>query len=469
MPGGLMSLIATGAQDHYTHISPEMSYFRQVYKRHTNFSMESIKQPFLTAPTLDSGVLITSFKCRPGRLGDLIQQMYLYFELPNIYSNDIMQFRWIPKFANYMINQCIVNIDTQQIDQKWGEWMDIWNELVLPIDKRLGYYEMIGTIAENTSPVSFNSSNRVIVKNNRLVYQSKYNTGTPTNPSIQGKGYYLPLEFWFTKNSALALPLIAIQYQVLEVVIEFRGVENLYQVYDSSTKQFVSPSYYRILNPGNQAASLISNFTQYGGGGISYIDLKAYIDCNYIFLDTAERTYIAMNPTEYLIDRVYQIQDTGYTPGYNNINLTFSNPVKEIIWILRRSDYYLYNDWINLTGTRPEDDSQSIISSAKIMWNGMDRFEEKPYLYFNQLQPFQHHTCVPRNGIHCYSFALFPEKSQPSGTYNASIINQQQLSFTINNSTQVPGIYNDFNLSVYSVYNNIFRVMGGRAAMVFAV
>lgn len=467
MPGGLMSLIATGAQDHYTHVSPEMSYFKQVYKRHTNFSMESIRQTFLTAPILDSGNQIASFKCRPGRVGDLIQQMYLYFELPNIYSDATTKFQWIPKMANYMINQCFINIDTQTIDQIWGEWMDIWNELVLPAEKRAGYYEMIGNISANTSPVNLFSGNKIVIKNNR--FNGSYNVSSPTKPSIAKKSYYLPLEFWFTKNPALALPIIAIQYQVLEIVIEFRGIESLYQIYDNNTQQYVSPVNYRILNPTTAYKAGISYYTKYGGGGTSNIDLNAYIDCNYIFLDTAERTYIAMNPSEFLVDRVHQIQDSGFKPGYNNINLVLSNPVKELIWILRRSDSYLYNDWTNLTGTRPQDDSQSIINTAKIMWNGMDRFEDKPYQYFNQLQPYQHHTCIPRNGIHCYSFAIFPEKMQPSGTYNASIINQQQLAFTINSPNTIPGIYNEFNISVYSVYNNIFRVMGGRASMVFAI
>ena len=463
-----MSIIAKGAQDHYLTISPEMSYYKQVYKRHTNFSMESIRQPFITTPVLDSGIQLSTFKCRPGRHGDLIQQMYLYFELPDIYSDVDTQFQWIPKLANYMINQCYVNIDTQQIDQKWGEWMDIWNELVLPKEKRDGYNEMIGNIPSNTSPIIFLSKKKIIVKNNRLIYES-YNTSSIGKPSIPKKGYYLPLEFWFTKNPALALPLIAIQYQVLEIVIEFRGVENLYQIFDHNIQQFISPSYYRTLNPTNINKSLISYYTAYGGNGTSVIDLNAYIDCNYIFLDTAERTYIALNPSEFLVDRVYQIQKYGCKQGYNNIDLTLSNPVKELVWILRRSDYTLYNDWTNLTGTRPYDFSNSIISTAKIMWNGMDRIEEKPYQYFNQLQPYQHHTCIPRNGIHCYSFAIFPEKMQPSGSYNASIINQQQLAFTINNNNTVSGIYDDFNLSVYSIYNNIFRVMGGRASMVFAI
>lgn len=460
-----MSLLASGAQDHYLNITPEMSYFKQVYKRHTNFSMESFRLTFTTKPVIMETTR-NQFKCRISRFGDLLQQVYLYFELPEIYSENFnfntsnLQFRWIKQIANYMIYQYNVTIDTQLIDQKWGEWMDIWNELILTADKKYGYDTMIGNLKEFIAPTTLNPT--VIVKNNKLYY-TDYPVGnkSTSTPSIRSKSFYVPLDFWFTKNSALALPLIALQYQTIDVTIEIRPIYELYQVYDQSIGRYVSPSYYAQNNPTTANLSTINNFTK---NNSNIIDLNAYLECNYIFLDTAERTFIASNTMDLLVERVYNIQQSGLMSGYNFVDLNISNSVKELLWVYRRSDNFNYNNWTNLTPYIIEDGSKSIMKSAKILWNGMDRFEEKPYEYFNLLQPYQHHTSSPRSGIHTYSFAIYPEKIVPSGSYNASIINKQQLTMTLNSFADV----NQFDISIYAIYYNVFRVMAGHASMVFA-
>lgn len=459
MPGGLLSLLATGAQDHYINITPDMSYFKQVYKRHTNFSMESFRLTFTTKPVIMETTR-NQFKCRISRFGDLLQQVYLYFELPEIYSSDRLQFRWINQIANYMIYQYNVTIDTQLIDQKWGEWMDIWNELILTADKKYGYDKMIGNVEEFVAPT--NLSPTVIVRNNRLYYSSYpiANRSTST-PSIRSKSFYVPLDFWFTKNSALALPLIALQYQNIDVTIELRPIYELYQVYDMSTGKFISPNYYIQKYPERASEVTIDKFTK---DNSNIIDLNAYLECNYIFLDNAERTYIASNTMDVLVERVYNIQQSGLISGYNFVDLNISNSIKEILWVLRRGDINNYNNWTNLTPSIPEDNTYSIMRSGKIIWNGMDRFEEKPYEYFNLLQPYQHHTSAPRSGVHTYSFALYPEKNNPSGTYNGSMINKQQLTLTLNKFADV----DEFDISIYAVYYNVFRVMAGHGSMVFA-
>jgi hypothetical protein len=108
--------------------------------------------------------------------------------------------------------------------------------------------------------------------------------------------------------------------------------------------------------------------------------------------------------------------------------------------------------------------TQIILKTAKVMWNGLDRFEEKSYEYFNQMQPYQYHTNSPRDGVQVYSFSLYPEKNQPSGTFNASMINKIQLYLTMNMPTDTNIEYQSV---AYATYYNIFRVMSGMGAMVF--
>jgi hypothetical protein len=451
-----MSLLAVGAQDAYISIAPEMSYFKQVYKRCTNFSMEPVRQSFLTKPTLEQSR--TTYTCRISRIGDLLQQVYLSFELPSIYSDDQYRFQWVKNIANHMIYSYSVRIDTQLIDQKWGEWMDVWNELTLNQEKKLAYDRMSGNVEEFTRPKALRPL--VTVINNRLYYSFYPSAQNENTPSIRSKRFYIPLDFWFTKNPSLALPLVALQYQMIEVTIELRAVEELYQVYDHTTGQYVSPSVYNRRNPGENVS--IRQFLRFGGGGPNIIDLNAYLDCNFYFLDEAERRTIAASNTDFLVERVYRTEQGGIGKQ-NTVDLVVANPIKEMVWILRRADARIFNEWANFTGINPENPNFPILESAKIMWNGLERIEEKPAAYFQLLQPFQHHTCTPREGIYAYSYAIHPEKLQPSGSFNASTIQKIQLYVTTNAYEE--GV--EYEIVVYSLYYNIFRVMSGSGGMVF--
>lgn len=457
MPGGLMQLIVTGAQDQYITASPEFSFYKAALKRHSNFSMESVRQTFLTKPVLES--TSTSYTCRIGRVADLLGEVYLSFQLPNIYSDDKLRFQWISNLAYHMIDTYSVRVDTQLIDQGYGEWLDVWNELTMPIGKRSVHDRMIGNVQEFVSPQSLNV--KVIIENNNVRY-SYYPAATADSPSIRGRRFFVPLTFWFTRNPSLALPLVALQYQTVDITIEFKSVESLYQLYDEQTDTYISPANYREKYsnvPGLDVS--IANFTAFGGNGPSSIDLDAYLECNFIYLDEAERRMIATTQLDFMVERVYRSQHDGVR-GQATMDLVFSNPIKEVVWFTRRSDVRRYNTWSNFTATVAENSMAPILSTAKLMWNGLERFEEKPATYFNLIQPWQHHTASPREGVYAYSFAIFPEKHQPSGSFNASMVNKVQMYATTTDASL------EVDFTIFGLYYNIFRVMGGRGDMVFA-
>jgi len=473
--GGLMALLAVGSQDQYLSASPEISYFKQVIKRFTNFSMESVNQVFLNKPVIDNSSIQT-YTCRIGRYGDLLGQIYLCFTLPEIYSDaktnvydtssEDLRFRWIKNIANHMIVSYSVTIDNQKIDERWGEWMDIWNEISMPGDKKFGYDRMSGNTEANISPVKLLP--RVIIENNTLTY-NVYPNAAPNSPSIPKNTYYVPLDFWFTKNPAVALPLVALQYQNVDITIQFRHIEELYQIWDGPSGKYISPAKYRSL--GRTADVSISRFLSYtananktGTPSITGIDINASLECNYYYLDASERNYIAAANTDYIIERLYRHQYYGLLQGPNTLDLVLSNPIKEIIWILRRSDISDYNDWYNFTANVPSDPRCPTLHSARLLWNGVERIEEKSAMYFNLLQPFMYHTSSPRDGIYVWSSSLFPEKIQPSGAFNASTIAKINLILTTNAYPTFP----NYDCVVFCTYYNIFRIMGGSGGMVFA-
>ena len=469
-----MSLLAVGSQDVYISVEPQMSYFKQVYQRPTNFGMQSMITAFNNAPVLAQGD--AKFSCKLGRYGDLIKDIAFQLTLPAIYSDDNYRFRWIANMQNYLLVEYKVTVDNADaLDHRYGEWLDIWNELSLPQDKKTAFNNLVGNTQNYMNPT--NLTPIVIIKNNKIAF-SYYPISTgPNNPSLPAKDIFIPLDFWFSKNPALALPLIALQYQNVIVEITLRNVEQLYQVYDHKTGIYVSPTTYNALNG---TSINIGTFTNYGGGGLTTIQLNGYLDVNYIFLDTPERTFLAQTSTiQILVEQVIRnhvgggIKSNFTTPAKT---LSLKNPIKEMIWVLRRDDAQYYNDWANYTASQPADLSQPILNQAKFIWNGLDRIEFKNNIYYNVLQPYTYHTGTPRQGIYAYTFSLYPEKIQPSGSYNSSMVDSVQLQLTTNNYTPSTNTVitnnaalksNTYDLTVYAISYNVFKIVGGVGKMVF--
>lgn len=475
MAGGVIQLIAFGSESLYLVGNPEFSYFRLVMKRHTNFSMESIRLPFITKPVLEYSSR-TTYTCRIGRNADLLKEIYLSFRLPDIFSNGIHRFQWIKKLAQYMIHRYTIRIDTQIIDEGYGEWMDIWNELSLPSGKQAAYDKMTGNIDEYTNPRT--PTEVVIVDDQEFAY-SYYPDGKNGTPSIPSRRFYVPLPTWFSRSPGLCLPLVALQYQQIDVTIEFRALEELYQVFDKTLRRYVSPATFMQLHKGKVGDDLSDKDVHQGDvtfrrfltpetaplPTLNTLDIDAYLEVNYIYLGEEERRAVAGSAQEYIVERVVRIEQLDLSQNHT-LDLILNHPIKEIVWITRRSDVNRYNEWSNFTDRIPDFMGQGILQTAKFMFNGLDRFEEKDASYFNLIQPYQHHTNSPREGIYAYSFAIYPERINPSGHVNASMISSFQMAVTLKEKD--PSESYNYDIIVYSVFQNMFRVMGGLGSMVFS-
>ena len=436
MGGGLMQLVAYGAQDIYLTGNPQITFFKVVYRRHTNFSMESIKQTFNGTPS-NTGSTISS---TISRNGDLVTNLWLDVLLPvstdgstppvgGSYTN------WTNNTGHALISQCEIEIGGQLIDRHHSDWLDVWNELTDHDEK-----EWIGL--------------------NKHSAKTEYLTdGTLTTlPPLQ---LYIPLKFWFCNNPGLALPLIALQYHEVKLNITTR---NFLHIYNTD----------RTDNDETVMGDLGSNFQLWA---------------DYIYLDTDERRRFAQVSHEYLIEQVQR--DHGSTSG--NKKLKFNHPIKELIWIMRNptssthgttlasldatsnldgvehsdswtggSDYFNYMSSANFnstTETMNGEPSLEPFSTMKLQLNGHDRFKERKATYFRTCQPIQAGHKVPKKHIYCYSFALKPEEHQPSGTCNFSRIDNAQIVWG-SRSTNV--------LTVFAVNYNVLRIMSGMGGLAYS-
>ena len=182
MGGGLLQLVAYGAQDVYLTGNPQITFFKVVYRRHTNFAMEAIQQTFNGNPGYGNTVT-----CQISRNGDLINRMYLQVDIPAVTESGTDEY--VHYLGLRLLKNVVIEIGGQQIDKHYSDWMYIWNELSLPIGKRYAYDKMVGKDGADLA-----------TKETTL---------------------YIPLEFWFCRNVGLALPLIALQYHEVKVKIEF--------------------------------------------------------------------------------------------------------------------------------------------------------------------------------------------------------------------------------------------------------
>lgn len=475
MPGGLIQLAVYGGQDYYLTSNPQISYFKSVYRRYTNFSMEMINILPSTEKKLENASEV-DITFTINRHGDLVKDIYFVFTLPDIYSNSTKKFQWIKRIGEYIIKEVSFNIGSRKIDTQYGEWLHIWNELNLDESKLAGYNRMIGNTTDLYDPETANPS-------------GTYTASSSSAPSIKGRKIYVPLHFWFNESFGSALPLIAMQYDAEPTInIKLRKITDLFTVIDSGDRIKPTDSYN------------IGTFLSQGAtASVTSLDISASIEANYIFLDKEERRRFALVEHQYLIKQIVKVENT-LTPATSDTTYTeklkIQHPTSSLIWVIRRSDLEAVNQWSNYTNWCQENidpiydqgnpfsatdlvlatdfgslKNKNIMLDAALKLNGINRFDSKDYGLFNLTNNYQHNIKIPKEGIYSYSFGLNNNGYQPSGSCNMSRYNKIELQMTLTKKTSVS--YDDsssynYNWMLFSHNYNVFRIQGGLGDVEFS-
>ena len=431
-----MQLVAYGAQDVYLTGSPKVTFFQAVYKRHTNFAMENIEQVVNGTAAASARLSVTV-----ARNGDLIGEMYLELTpgvgLVTTSNNAAASAEWIAERA---VSDIELTIGGQRIDKHYQKWWRLYSELYLDEAKKTQYGKMTST----------------------------------TDTTLDIGKVFLPLVFFFNRNPGLYLPLIALQYHEVRLDI-----------------------------------TLHANYA-------TYFDTNAVkVWVNYVYLDTEERRRFAQKGHEYLIEQVQHTGvDTVTANGTKQVRLSYNHPVKELVWCFSEfgtsatandmwdttsnlganvTTTYLASQQANVTyacslseagapkmvvgngqqgtqapwlgedGAVTGDGPVGPLSTFKLILNGQDRFKEQSGKYFNQVQPFYHHSGNPYPGIYSYSFALKPEEHQPTGTCNFSRIDNAQVEVVQKSDTS-----RTTNMHMFAVNYNVLRIQSGMGVLAFS-
>ena len=446
--GGLLQLVATGKQDAFLTGNPQLSFFKMVHRRHTNFATESMPMYFDGTPNF--GQRIT---CLIPRRGDLLGRVYLEVLLPAIKDTAGRPLSYTNSIGHALIQEISLEIGEQEIDRQTGEWMEVWTQLTTPSSKRMALNEMIGRVEPY---------NLIDI--------------TPA-PSAEGLRLLIPLQFYFCQNPGLYLPLLALQYSPIRINLTLRPLQQLF---------WVTPP----IPPATQegwmpACSVQADCTT------PIVNMMLWGD--FVYLDVEERRRFVSETHEYLIEQVQ------YTPPYAitanqqtaTVPIEFNHPLKEFVFVVQRDAMENRNEWFNYSNlaigeytpapVMPYVNSNApsarvdLISTAKLQLDGYDRFTERTPPYFRLQQPMEHHTAAPANTfIYNYCFALRPEEAQPTGTMNASRIDSIVWQLQMNpilSSPLIPAWQQRGNchVVVYGRNYNVFRVINGFGGLLFTV
>lgn len=422
--GGLLQLIAQGKQDVFLTGNPQITWFKMVYRRYTNFSMESSVIQFDNQA--DFGRKITTVIPRKG---DLLGALWLEVELPALRDSVTgAPLSYTNATAHALIQEISIEIGEQEIDKQTGEWMELYSNYIITEDKRQGWNNMIGKTTGTSQGNSPSSS-----------------------VNLYGPLYlYVPLRFWFCKNPGLALPIVALQYHPIRVNLTLRPLQQMFIV--------DNPQATNVCDISTMAAS-ITSMNLYG---------------DYIHLDVDERRRFVANSHEYLIE---QVQTTNNLPidataSTVQVPMEFNHPLREIYWIVQRNIAVNAHQWFNYTnlsiGEFTENGFQNLIDTALLRIDGYDRFDKRNADYFRLVQPYQFHTVIPIDDfVYSYSFCFRPEDVQPSGSMNASRIDNITLQLELN--TTVTPARGSANVRVYGLNHNVLRIVDGFGGLLFRI
>lgn len=521
MTGGFLQLAATSNAETFLTTNPQISFFKSVFRKYTRFALESIDE--LGTDTALNKFDTTKFTIKVPRNGDLLNGAYLVFNLPAIYSGKTSStnpktynFKWVKNLASHIIRDVTLKIGGVSINSFTGEWINIHKELMgSDEEKRLGS-KLYGSIPELYDPENAvgNNGNYPHIRSS---VQSDYSgfdiitisdaTTTGTFPSIPAVTIKIPLPFFFTGKSGLALPLIALQYHEVSIDFTLAPLYDLFTVIDTTPG---STSYGKRVKVTRSLDGDLGfeNFTKDSNFSSSEtLEITGKAEFVYAFLDTEERKRFAAFEHEYLITQVNrQNSSLGVTSSEHSFKINSNNPTQYIVVVPKRNDQAALNQWNNYTNwlndlppysneyrlsdqyydttnnripfytttystsadLTPANSKRDIIQTMTLKLNGSKRFAERNKEFFLYQQPLQHFKNSPAiHGIYVYSFSLDATNDQPTGACDFSVFNEKYLEITAN----IPDITDytyKVNYDVYTVSYNVLKIVSGMGSLSFA-
>lgn len=487
MPGGLIQLTQVGAQNHILNGNPSMTHFRAVYRRYTNFAMESIRMDFSSSKLDFNATQTRTLSCRIDRYAQLLHDTYLMITLPDIWSPMVAltqsqtppsgydprcsavgyEFQWIKNIGYNLIDHVDIVMNNVTIQSFTGEWLKMYSYLTHDAAKRRVVDQMVGNVPEMYDPAnSYDRENQYPHAVTPASLPTVMPFTTTPEPSIRGRQLVVPLHFWFCENPGLALPLVSLQNSEVFINVTLRPLNQLYTVIDVAP---TSATYGQRIQPtGNYPIGLFLSAPSATGTSstptVTSFYANPYLEGNFIYLTDMEMNQLAAADQTFLVKQVRRTVKEGQYGANSDIEIPMFNMVTRMVFSAQRSDKMLTNDWDNYTNWASSDRApfsgitanvgdllytsgqyqlssvspREVITDGVLLMDGNERFTTKPTQYFSLVQQYKHTTGEQPStlpGLYMYSFALNNDQYQPSGALNASMFNKIVLRISLQQPT----------------------------------
>jgi hypothetical protein len=405
MAGGLMQLVAYGAQDVFLTGNPKVTFFQAVYKRHTNFALECIEQT-VNGTAGDNGRLSVTV----ARNGDLVGEMFCEFKSKAGFTTSGL-------IAHRAISDVELSIGGQKIDKHYQKWWRLYENLWLDAGTRINWEKL-----------------------------------TSSGAASAGESVYLPLIFFFNRNPGLYLPLIALQYHEVRLDFDLSAEWNTV----SNDNTFKVWANYVFLDTEERR--------RFAQGAHEYL-IEQVQHTGETTIAAGQTTNVRLTYNHPVKQLAWCFANTAATGGEALINYTTIGLNDPAVATLSSTGGLTGTSFVTPSsgGSDYSEEQAGPLASFKLILNGQDRFKEQSGKYFNQVQPYYHCPGFPDVGIYSYSFALKPCDHQPTGTCNFSRIDNAQASIELK-----AGTTNNTVLSMFAVNYNVLRVQSGMGGLAFS-
>jgi len=489
MPGGLLQLVAIGAQNELVNGSPSMTHFRAVYRRHTNFAMESIRMTFTSSNLNFNQTTTQTIPCRIDRYAQLLHDTYLSVTLPDIWSplfylgasappagydprsNSIgYEFQWIDNIGYNLIDRVEITANGQVLQRLTGEWLKFYSYLTHDPNKRKLVDQMVGNVPELKDPA--NAYDRM-GQYPHAVRPLNQPGGVPNTlipePSIRSRQLIIPLHFWFCENPGMALPLVSMQNSDVFINVTYRPLNQLYTVIDVDPLN--TATYGTRIRPTDKGFNPSSPNAPYNAIGrflsppnidgsssnptLTTFFPDPYLEGNFIYLTEMEMAQLASADQTFLVKTVTYTNNPGQYGGNSDILIPFFNLVTRIVWTSQRSDKILANDWDNYTNwDNPNRAPFTTTGTANDVYSSTtNSTETQTFLYSSGQQQIS--SVYPRDPITNGQLLLDgKERFSIKPTPYFSLL--QMYKHTTGDAPQIPGVY----MYSFALNNDLYQPSG---------
>ncbi len=482
MGGGLLNITSYGNENVLLNGNPKKTFFKAVYKKHTNFGLQRFRLDFKGSRILNFNTP-TVLEFKVPRYAEMLYDSYVCVTLPDIWSpfkefnpysqtgGNILkpyQFRWINEIGTNMIREVEVYSGAIILSKFSGEYLSCLKERDFSNSKKELWNRMTGNVNELNNPAF--SGNRVNVYPN-----SMYVDETGVIPSIQGRKLYIPLNLFFSDSSKMALPLVALQYQEINIKITFEPITKLYTINDVDAVNNSSGISYRrapnpnelhhqmwhFLNPPRDISGTLALYDQTRNDWNTDIHLIS----TYIFLGQDERRLMAQQPYKLLIKQVYEYEKLSVA-GSQIVEFDSKDMVSNYMFRFRRNDVLLRNEWSNYTnwtynGVEPQKitnklpmlndkmvkntrnffitgaigdyfyNRKDILLDMGVVLEGIYRENVMDAGIYEYVEKWKRTSGSAKDGLYCYNFCLDSNRSvyQPSGGMNLNKFSKVAFEF----------------------------------------